>query len=320
MHQVTSAAKSQVTPSRNWRMLTLLLALTVVWFACGEDGRSYHPIRFAFSARMFTEVNESDAKATVKAWAWALASERRVSMGTEPIVLGGLAELRKALRAETIDGAAVTTEEFLGLEPELAGTNLFVSYHRGVCTEQYLLVVSKSSGISRIQDLRQRKLAVMDGPRATLGPIWLEVALVNAGMGMITNCFSTVLRESKLVRVVLPVYFGNLDACLVTRRGYETMCELNPQVRKATNILLTSPAVLPSLGFLRRNYNREAREALMRAITDLENSVAGTQVLTLFQSDQLKEGQAGLLESARELLAAHRRVCGDPGDLTSGKK
>ncbi len=296
------------------------MVLAAGQIAFGQDAKTYHPIRFAFSSRMFTEVNESDAKATVKAWAWALASERRVAMGTEPIVLGGVSELEKALRGETIDGAAVTTEEFLGLPPDLAGTNLFVSFHRGEYTEQYLLVVSRNSGISTIQDLRRRKLAILEGPRAALAPIWLEVTLAQAGLGVITNCFHSVVKESKLVRVVLPVYFGSLDACLVTRRGYEMMCELNPQVRKATNVLLTSPAVLPSLGFLRRNYNRAAREALIGALTDLERSAPGNQVLTLFQSDQLKEGQEGMLQSARELLATHRRVCANPGNLTTGNK
>jgi hypothetical protein len=58
----------------------------------------------------------------------------------------------------------------------------------------------------------------------------------------------------------------------------------------------------------------------MRALKDLEHSVPGTQVLTLFQSDQLREGQDDLLQSARELLAAHRRVRAHPVNLNSGKK
>ena len=195
-----------------------------------------------------------------------------------------------------------------------------MSSFRGESTEQYLLLVGKKSGMSKLEDLRQRKIAVLDGPRATLAPLWLDVALFEAGLGMMTNCFTSVVKESKLVRVVLPVYFGNVDACLVTRRGYDTMCELNPQVRTATTILLTSPAMLPSLGFLRRNYDQRAREALMMAIRDLEHSSAGRQVLTLFQSDQLREGQSSILQSARDLLAAHRQVSAKQANMAAGTR
>jgi phosphonate transport system substrate-binding protein len=257
---------------------------------------------------MFTDVNENDAKASVRAWALALAHERQVSMSTEPIVLSGAAQLQQALRDATIDGAAVTTEEYLSLDPGLQSTNLFLSFIGGQCTEEYLLLVRADSGISDLGGLHGHKLILFDNPRASLAVMWLEVMLSENKLSPPTGHFGQVLKAEKLVQVVLPVYFRQQDACIVTRRGFETMCELNPQVRAQLRVVVSSPKLVPAVGFIRSSYLSPLRASLMAALKGLETSAAGNQVLTLFQSDQLREAPASLLDSARELLTAHRRL------------
>lgn len=268
------------------------------------------PLRFAFSARMFTDVNENDAKASVKAWALALARERQVPMSTEPIILSSAADLKQALINATIDGAAVTAEEYLSLEPELRSTNLFMSFVGGQYTEQYQLLVRTDSGITGLRGLSGRKIALFDNPRASLAPLWLDLMLSREGLGTPTNHFAQVLKAQKLVKVVLPVFFRQMDACIVTDRGFQTMCELNPQIRAQLRTLVSSPKLVPALGFIRRGYDSPLRGSLLAALRNLEKSAAGAQVLTLFQSDQMHEGPVSLLDTALELLEAHGRQCG----------
>ena len=277
--------------------------------AAGADATTnLEPIRFAFSSRMFTDVNENDAKASVKAWTLALARERQVPMRTEPIILTGAAQLKQSLLATAIDGAAVTTEEFLSLEPELQGTNIFMSAVGGRFTEEYLLLVRADSGISDLGGLHGRGIILFDNPRASLGPLWLDVILSEKNLGTCGDHFGRMLTAQKLAKVVLPVFFRQQDACLVTRRGFDTMCELNPQVRAQLRVLATSPELVPAVGFIRRGYVSPLREALMTALHGLEKSANGTQVLTLFQIDQMQEAPATLLDSARELMVAHRHL------------
>jgi len=271
-------------------------------------GPALEPIRFAFSSKMFTDVNENDARASVKAWASAIARERQIPMSTEPIIFSGAAQLQAALRDATIDGAAVTTEEYLSLEPELQCSNLFMSFIGGQFTEEYLLLVRADSGLSDLGGLHGRKIILFDNPRASLAHMWLEVMLAENKLGPSTDHFGQVRTAEKLAKVVLPVFFHQQDACIVTRRGFETMCELNPQIRAQLRVVAASPKLVPALGFIRPSYHSPLRESLLTALKDLQTSAAGTQVLTLFQSDQLREAPAALLESARELLAAYQRL------------
>jgi phosphonate transport system substrate-binding protein len=291
--------------------VALLLLGGVVPPAGSADAAGSHnvePVRFAFSARMFSDVNENDAKASIKAWALALARERHVPMNAEPIILSGIADLKQSLRSSSIDGAAVTTEEYLNLEPELQGTNLFMSFTDGRFTEEYLLLVRADSGISDLRGLRGRNVVYFDNARASLAPLWLDMILSESGLGTAAEHFGQVLKAQKLAQVVLPVFFHQQDACLVTRRGFETMCELNPQVRAQIRVLITSPELVPTMGFLRRDYDSPLRNALLTALRGVENSASGTQVLTLFQIDQFQEAPASLLNTARELVEAHRHL------------
>ena len=286
----------------------LLVGASLLAAAGAEDtgDRDVLPLRFAFSARMFTGVNENDAKASVKAWALALARERNVRMSTEAVILSGRAQLTQALREASIDGAAVTADEYLSLEPDLQGTNLFLTQIGGEYTEEYLLLVRGDSGITNPDGLRGRKLIWFDNSRASLAPLWLDLILAEQNLGAPADHFSQMLAQQKLVKVVAPVFFRQADACLVTRRGFDTMSEMNPQIRTQLRVLATSPKLVPTLGFIRRGYNSPLRDALFAALRGLEKSAAGAQVLTLFQSDQLHQAPVELLNTARELVKAHR--------------
>jgi phosphonate transport system substrate-binding protein len=299
-----------IGPAECGRVALLLLGGMVPLAGSADDAASQNvePVRFALSSRMFSNVNENDAKASIKAWALALTRERHVPMSAEPVIFSGMDDLKHSLRSGSIDGAAVTTEEFLSLEPELQGTNLFMASTGGRFTEEYLLLVRADSGISDLRGLHGCHVIFFDNARASLAPLWLDVILSEQGLGTAVEHLGQITQAQKLAKVVLPVFFHQQDACLVTRRGFETMCELNPQIRAQIRVLATSPELVPTMGFLRRGYDSPLRNTLLAALRGVEKSASGTQVLTLFQIDQFQEAPASLLDTARELVAAHQHL------------
>ncbi len=282
------------------------LALPVPAFAQPDPGPGN--LRFAFSSSMFTEVNENDAKASVKAWALAIARERGVHVEAHPVLLNGTNQITEAVAGSLIDGAALTTPEFLALPPHLQGTNLLLSYNEGSYTETYVLLVRADSALADLPALAGRRLVVFDNPRASLALPWLEVTLAGLGLPPASRHFSQLQKAAKLPKVVLPVFFKQQDACLVTERGFRIMCELNPQVRARTRVLATSPSVVPVVSFLRPAYQTIHTQALMKAILSLNESSAGGQVLTLFQSGSIHEGPIDLLLPSRHLIEAYQRL------------
>ena len=76
-------------------------------------------VRFCISSRMFREVNENDARASVKAYAKQLAESRGLIIDANPILFTGCPELTKLLSAGAVDLVSMPTQEFLALEENL---------------------------------------------------------------------------------------------------------------------------------------------------------------------------------------------------------
>ena len=139
-------------------------------------------------------------------------------------------------------------------------------------------------------------------PKMCLAPVWLSVLLEQGGFGPAERFFGSVLPATKSSRVILPVFFGQADCCLTSKRGFDTMCELNPQVGRELVALASSERMMVSFYIFRRNYRDAEREKLIRAISDLRNSPGGQELATLFQFEELSVRDASSLTTALQLL------------------
>lgn len=264
------------------------------------------PFNFAFSQRIFSQVNENDAQASVRAWALALSRERSVLLEARPVIITDAAELNRALTNAGIDGGACLTPEFLELDPKSVDDELFLSIVSGRTDEEYVLAVRSDSSFADVRQLKGRELIVHANPRMALSSAWLTTLLAGQGLDAPGEHFSRVSPVSRLPQVVLPVFFGQKDACLVTRSGFDSMAELNPQVRNRLRIIATSPTLVPAVGFFRAGLPPEQRAEMIRAMRHLEDSPSGRQVLTHFQTSGLVVTNAAALNSAREILRSAR--------------
>ncbi|MBI2947003.1 MAG: PhnD/SsuA/transferrin family substrate-binding protein [Verrucomicrobia bacterium] len=298
---------------------SFLLMLAVVLALGSSDKPNRPPFRFAFSTRMFIGVNENDAKAAVKAWAQGLAKERNINLDGQPTILQSQAELVEALRSQQVDCVSLTTDDYLTLAPDMQNTNLLVSSISGRTTEQYLLLVHVKSGISSPADLKGRSLVMLDHVRASLAPIWLDVLLVQEGLALPARHFSQIRSAQKLTAVVLPVFFRQQAACVVTRSGFDTMSELNPQIRAQLKPLAASPELVPAFTFLRPDYRGAPQDEIVAEVLKMHLTPSGKQILTLFQTDLIEHMPASVLMSARELIETRRRLIPASGEPPRGE-
>lgn len=265
-------------------------------------------VRMAFSSEVFSDVNENDARAAIKVWTRTLAQQHNIEMSPEPMFLRSRDAVVAAFRNNHLDACALTLLEFAALGELADPHEIFCSTYEGVVVERYVLLVPAEGGPINVAGLRGRKLLVQRDARSILGPVWLDVLLAERGLDRANGFLGEFKPETKLTRVVLPVFFGQADACLVTRRGLDNMIELNPQLGRRLRVLETSPPVVPGMFCFRRGVDTLARKRLTEAITGLNQSPAGQQMLTLFQTSKIEVQSAEVLTSSLALLEQHRRL------------
>ena len=291
-----------------WPTLIMILVLIVSFLSLPCASEEPQPqsdrsvFRVGFSSMMFSDVNKNDAKAALKAWAQTVAGERGIETDPDPSILTGLDELTSALRNKQVDMVALLAEEYRALNAAVPLAPLFFAYLNGKVEEVVVLLAHRDSGIERVEDLKGLRLITHSNPRASLAIPWLNSVLLEKGLRPTAEFLGLVSQNTKLSSVVLPVFFRQSDACLVTRSGFDTMSELNPQIGKALKVLATSPKMVPTLLCFRADYSPAFKDKLFAGLRDLHLSPAGQQVLTIFHSEKLEEMPASGLQSALDLL------------------
>jgi ABC-type phosphate/phosphonate transport system substrate-binding protein len=291
-----------------------LLMMSVSLLSAGEmpSGNNTNPLfHFGFSSSMITDVNENDVKAAMKVWAQVLSRERGIPVDTEPSVLNGVEAIAHAVRSKLVDAVALTTDEYWILNKEIQSSIFIAGIQDGSITEEYVLLVHRDSGIENLRDLRGRRLGFFLSSRMSLALTWLDTHLAKNGFGR-TAEFCRVKQDSKLSQVVLPVFFRQSDACLVTRLGFQTMSELNPQLGRQLKVLASSPELVPAGFCFRGNYTDPIKDRILGEIERVDMTPAGQQILTIFKSGKLKVYPISCLDSAFELLATHSRLFAAP--------
>ena len=263
--------------------------------------------RVGFSRSTFSEVNENDAMAAIKVWSETTAKERNISMDPDPRVYNNVQEIGQALAVKRIDSIALTADEYWKLRHLLDERTFIVGNNNGSVTEEYVLLVHKDSQIKRLEDLRGRSLTLFQNSRMSLASIWVDVVLLQAGFPPAAE-FCRVTQNLKISNTVLPVFFRQADACVVTLSSFKTMSELNPQLGQRLKVLISSPELIPGGFSFRRGYNKAIRKIIITELIQTLSSPASEQIMMLFQLGALEARPISCLDSAFKLLTTHERL------------
>ena len=306
-----SRNRSRVGPwpaaAASWRATLLALVLVTALPASGQSQQvttqnGVAPLRVGFMADVFGNVDRTDAKAAVITWAETILNDAGIPTDREPIIAESLDELIDALRQRRVDCVTLGTTQYFMLPKGLLEEDvIFSNEHSRGAYETYLILVHRDSGITRLEDLRGRNLAIWNHARTNLALPWLDTLLDDDDLPLAVDFFKHMVPENKLAKAILPVFFKQQSACLVGRSGFEDMAELNPQVREQLQILAESPPVVPALFCFRAGYEPPFRGKIEDAITHIHETPAGEQILTAFMCERILRRPGTCLDNSRRI-------------------
>ncbi len=298
-------------PPRRWRRPAALVFMVVALARpIGAAEAQSAPFRLGFSYAMFTDVNENDARASIRGLAATISRERHIPADPDPLLLSGSDAIANALRNNRLDAVALAADEYWLVTREAGAVSdrCLVGVQQGDPADRYVVLVRKDRGFRSVSDLAGKKLTVLENYRLRLGFVWLEVLLAQKDLAPAAVHFRTVSHSPKLSKVVLDVFFGSADAALVTQRGFDAMVELNPQIGQQVSPLVLSSAYIASLFAFRSSMSPPDLDPLLREFSELHRTPAGQQALTIFQNGQVRECSADKLADTLALIDEYARL------------
>lgn len=289
----------------------VLIAAAAVLFAGGSVATDYaDPSRFRMivSASEVADVNVNDARAAMQTWCGLIEKQTGIRFEFDWPFLVSTDELVRRIKKGSVDGFGLTTREYLQVSAYTDPHTLVVDETCRAGGEEYVILVPQESSFRSITELRDRSLMVFNAPKAYLAPIWLESLLANSHLGSSEQFFGRITANGKLARAVLPVYFHQADACLVTKRGFRTMCELNPQLAVKLRVLAVSPKLIPEMMAFHKDCLPARKQRMVNALLNLHRTPIGQQIMTLFDSQSMSVVDSSALRETIDLLHAYDRI------------
>lgn len=264
-------------------------------------------LRMAFSQQLFREFNPADGLAANKAWLQSLTKKYPAIQSNRTFLIDGLPALEKAAQNQEFDLVMILAVEFLALE-QRAPLEPWFTFRRGGADGLELVLVTPANGAASLEAMRGKRLAVYSAEHSELAALWIETLLQERQQPRLADFFGDISTDLKPTKVVLPVFFGQRDGCIVTRDAFNVMGEMNPQVARQLTVRNTSPPLLAAVLCAQRKSDPELLRQMHEALTTAHQDTAAKQILTTFRIEKLDPFDPTLFENVRRLVQAHERL------------
>jgi ABC-type phosphate/phosphonate transport system substrate-binding protein len=294
------------------RLFLVGLSLALVCGTSSTEGGSREDVlRLGYSRTLLVDVNPADAQVSTRLLAERIVERENRTTTVETTIFEDPEELRRALMADRLDMVSLLGYEFLELGDNVPIEPCFVPERGESVHDREILLVRTDRAEETLGDLEHAKVLIGVSHRNRMPLTWLDVVLLREGLPRSNVFFSAIVEVRNASHAVLPVFFGQADACVVTRASYETIVELNPQVSEVLTAIRMSPEmVIGVLCINSRSLNDRDAGLVRTSLASLHEDVRGAQMLSIFGIDRLTPFEPEYLESTRSLLAEHRLLTG----------
>jgi phosphonate transport system substrate-binding protein len=266
--------------------------------------------RFGLSSDIFFDVSTKDARVALEVWATQIVAGAGKSVQASGRVLESTDALLAATARDEMDLIALPTSEYLRFRDRLPVVPILVGARANGPQDEHLVLVRRDSGLATLETLAGKRLILQAGALGAITQIWLDTLLLKRGLPETGRFFGQIRSAPKASQVVLPVFFRQAEAAVVTRASYETLMEMNPQMGRDLTALAESPQLLFSVMCIHRRADDEVRRLVVDSSLNLQRSAAGRQVLLLFKVARVIPFEPAYLDGISTLLREHRALLG----------
>ncbi len=292
----------------NFKIILFIFCLLFICNGNSSDKPKEKIIRLGFSSELFSGVNPRDAKAAIEMYALNMIEEmnktHRFRYKASATIFNDNKELVQALKNKECDLLSLSIKKYSELKSEVALTpSLMINSSN---EEYYILLVNQKIKINSLQDLKDKRLLVISGGRGDLGITWLGSVLMKSGFKDCSAFFKEIKRTDKQSQAILPVYFGQYDACVTLSSSFEEIIKLNPQINNKVTLLQKSKKVTWGLMCFLNTLSSEDKNIIIKTAKNLQNYTAGKQILNLFQLPSVQDVNFDYLNNVEEFLSDYQ--------------
>jgi hypothetical protein len=239
-------------------MRIILLLYALIHFVCvfsgrafAEEGDANHPlvrtIRMASIFDAMAGVNTEDARMALEMLLRNIMTHKSNPFTIRLDFLAEVSESAGKIASEQYDFVILNGMDYLELKPRIALIPSLVISKVDSPTEPLALVTKSNETLETLRKKDSRTLVLEVGRAGEVDKLWLDTVLLEEVGEPSDIFFTSIRRASKASRIVLPVFFGQVEACVVPNGALMVMQELNPQIGSQLQVLRRSEGLVTLL-------------------------------------------------------------------------
>jgi len=168
--------------------------------------------------------------------------------------------------------------------------------------DRFLILVTKNSPIKNIEDLYKKKIAIKKSDEII--KLYLENQLLKQGKDYKVTYENFTTRQ----RALLKLFFGKVDAAVVTKKSLSLLGELNPQILNKVRILKDTNIIADNFGLLHKSVDENMRHFLRKKTKELHTHTRGRQLLTLYKTEVVADSKVKDLQPIEVLYKETQKL------------
>jgi ABC-type phosphate/phosphonate transport system substrate-binding protein len=221
------------------------------------------------------------------------------------------AGLADTILTKKYDVIATTGLDYLELTKQVHLQPLAILSRTDQPVGAFMLITDKNESLDTLKKLPERTLIVEAGGGGDIAKLWMDSILQARGLPK-HNLFFDILRiGDKPSRTLLPVFFGQADACVVSEDAFEVMNELNPQLKERLVVQQRSPGFINLLISATDQLEDWARDIVIEETARMNTSPDGKQILTIIQMKRFFPFKPEYLEATERIYQIQGRSGGE---------
>ena len=212
------------------------------------------------------------------------------------------------IKSERYDLVVLPGLDYLQIKATVALTPRMVLSRVDRPTEALVLVTQRNETLKSLAKKDSRILILDVGRTGENAKLWLDTVLLEAGLMPSHQFFTEIRRSQKASRSILPVFFGQVAACVVQESALSVMNELNPQIGRKVKVLKRSEDLVTLLLCATSWADGQDVDMLVEEGIHAIHDPKSRQALTMVQMNRFYPYQPEYLAGTMELYERYQRV------------
>ncbi|MFT4549848.1 MAG: hypothetical protein ACI9UA_002453 [Pseudoalteromonas tetraodonis] len=251
---------------------------------------------------------------------WATASSPDPSVGVISWIESDNKRWLDAIESGSYDLYGLLSHQYFALKnPSILRPCLAISSNHGI-TSTFLLITRAEDKITKPSQLRGKKILIDTAGHGELPLIWFATRLGAEIPFAEIPKFASITLVQQPHRALIPVYFGKVDACVITRSAYSNASALNPDIVQKLKTTINSKALLTSVFAFHRDYPLVPAEKFATRALEIQDQRASKDLFGQIDRVGLQTFNASALFTVSELYKEYENLINPQVESKGGQE